>query len=788
MTEKKSHTNYKSKLKANLFKDAFCSTNKSVTAIKNAGSIILAIFTALIVSVLIATASGYNPGELISDLFTKAFIDWKALIVNISVLGIGSLAFIFAFKVGLFNIGISGQMLAAGMACLAVALGMKNVNFPPVLAQIFMMSIAILTAMAVGGLISVLKIYLKVNEVVSSILLNWIIFFIVRYIIVEIMLKDATQQITASPDFPVQFTLNQNGYGWLAAIIILAILSVITFVLLKYTVFGTKMIGVGKSLNSAKYIGYNTKAYLISSFCISSAIAGILGYVLYTAGEVMNIPISPSVDAVPVEGMNGIAIGLISMSHPLVVLPVSFIIGLFQSSAQYLVGGAAAISNLIIGFVILGAAMVVVFLKFKPWIWFKKWAVCRTYEQNYKKYINQMDSNISKYKAAMYDATKYYALVNKDAEKMRKILNNDQDLINKFSQFTKEQMFEQIYNDYINERREIKAQFKKHNLIDKASQVFWYKLENKRQREEINYEIDIQKIKSSKRLNEKVLAYQNQTDLLAKIEKVNTKIELLEFQTKKQILAAQEKNHSTSKYETKLANEKQKLLAEIQKIEQQMAERKSQDLAKANEVKVRIANNDKEYEALRARLLKKLDNNLVNHKGCSKSKVEHTYRWAMRDAKKLQLVENEKQLVIKWVQESYEQAIKEFGVQPVSLEDKQILKEEIVESIVSIEGSSLETQPIQSVQEIEHQSISEPQPKVETKQVESKPSQPVGKPTNESSEILLESDKWKAINQLWDKYNETQDPKILKTIKFLQNEFQLELEKSEKELHDKEAY
>ncbi len=75
MTEKKSHTNYKSKLKANLFKDAFCSTNKSVTAIKNAGSIILAIFTALIVSVLIATASGYNPGELISDLFTKAFID-----------------------------------------------------------------------------------------------------------------------------------------------------------------------------------------------------------------------------------------------------------------------------------------------------------------------------------------------------------------------------------------------------------------------------------------------------------------------------------------------------------------------------------------------------------------------------------------------------------------------------------------------------------------------------------------------------------------------------------------
>lgn len=627
----------KMRLNTRLFGDSLVLTNKTTTAIKNTGSIILAIFSALIVAILIATASGQNPGTLIVDLFTKAFIDWKTLVVNISVLGIGSLAFIFAYKIGLFNIGISGQMLTGGLSCLVVAYYMKNVNMPTVISQVFMLIIAISTAMLVGAFISILKIYLKVNEVVSSILINWIIFFVVRFIITNVNGLAPEGQITSSVDFPSQYTLDANGYGWVAALVLLVILSLTCFLVLKYTVFGTKMIGIGKSLNAAKYIGYNTKGYLMASFCISSGLSGVLGYVLYTASNVHNIPVSLSVDAIPTEGMNGIAIGLIAMSHPLAILPISFIIGLFQTSSQYLITGAAAFSNLIIGFLILGAALVVVFMKFKPWIWFKKMTVCKNFEKNYQKYINEMDKCISKYKSLIYDATQYYKLKDINQDKLIQIFKNDQEQLEYFSKFLKEEMFAEIERKYLEDKRNIKAQFQRHNLVDKASQIFWYKLENKKELEAMNHEIDINKLKAIKSLEEKIYDIENQTKLLNKIKALEAEIELWELE------------NNNSKIED--------LKQDIYNINIKISENKIANQNKISMLKNKLIKLDEDFEKLRNSLVNKLNSKLNKYNNSSELKLKKTYNWACKRLNKIQLEDKEKQLVQKWIDESYKQAI-----------------------------------------------------------------------------------------------------------------------------------
>lgn len=160
------------KIKTQLIKDTFCYSHKYKSALKTTISIIIAIFVSLLLSVIIGAAAGYNPGKLLANLFTMGFNDYKSLIVNITVLGIGALSFIFAFKTGLFNIGITGQMMTAGVVCLAISIALKDSNFPNGLSQIFMIVIAIISSTLIGSLISVLKVYLKVNEVISSILLN----------------------------------------------------------------------------------------------------------------------------------------------------------------------------------------------------------------------------------------------------------------------------------------------------------------------------------------------------------------------------------------------------------------------------------------------------------------------------------------------------------------------------------------------------------------------------------------------------------------------------------------
>lgn len=145
-------------------------TRKTTT--KSIVSVIVAITVATLIAVLVAIALGYDPKTLIISLFTKAFLDYKTLIYNIVILGIGALAFSFAFKVGTFNIGIPGQMMTAGMTVLAISVALKGHYFPQGSGQIFMLLIAFSSAALIGAISSLLNVYLKVNIVVTSILIN----------------------------------------------------------------------------------------------------------------------------------------------------------------------------------------------------------------------------------------------------------------------------------------------------------------------------------------------------------------------------------------------------------------------------------------------------------------------------------------------------------------------------------------------------------------------------------------------------------------------------------------
>ena len=167
-------------------KDQFVYATKRKKITKNIFVTTFAILLALVVSLLIVVMV-YGEGNLFADIIVQIFTspfnqsNWKLTIGSITIFVVSALSFIFANRAGMFNIGISGQMLFGAQIAIMIAWCMPNI--PNGMGQLLVLMISIICGGLVAMLIGALKIYFNINEVISSIMLNWIIFFLGTMII-----------------------------------------------------------------------------------------------------------------------------------------------------------------------------------------------------------------------------------------------------------------------------------------------------------------------------------------------------------------------------------------------------------------------------------------------------------------------------------------------------------------------------------------------------------------------------------------------------------------------------
>ena len=336
---------------------------------------ISAILCALIVALVIACSvcgTWNNIGEVINTIFTSGFKDVKmrdTLFSNMSILIVAGLAFIFAYKAGLFNIGISGQMVMGGtlgtLVCHLCPAPANGAN------QVVLLLVCMIGGAAIATIVGALKAFLNVNEVVSSIMFNWIIYYMSVLILSKAGLPtDSSGMNTDAPanELILKASVNGSFVTWLPLIIIAGLLVVIVAVVLNYTVFGKKLKVTGLSRTGALAAGYSVKRNTILAMAISGAIAGILGAMVYT-GYSPQMPVTASAKAIPQEGFNGISVGLIAMCSPLASIPVSLFFSMVQTSVSSLqaVGIDNHIAQVVFGIVVYGAAMIALFLNIKPY-------------------------------------------------------------------------------------------------------------------------------------------------------------------------------------------------------------------------------------------------------------------------------------------------------------------------------------------------------------------------------------------------------------------------------------
>jgi ABC-type uncharacterized transport system permease subunit len=248
--------------------------------------------------------------------------------VKASPLLLTGLAVAFAFRAKFWNIGAEGQLLAGALAATALGISLKSVPSFTVLPTV------IAAGFLAGGLWAfipaILKTKLKVDDVVSSLLLNYVMIHIMGALLFGPLQQPGSSwprssEIIAAAKYPILLARSRFHLGVLISL--LAML-VIWFINGK-TTFGYQNKAVGVNLRAARFGGIHTNAVILWTALVSGGLAGLAG-----VGELCALQYRLIMDISPGYGYSGIVIAMLGNLHPVGVLFASLFFSIIIVGAQ----------------------------------------------------------------------------------------------------------------------------------------------------------------------------------------------------------------------------------------------------------------------------------------------------------------------------------------------------------------------------------------------------------------------------------------------------------------------
>ena len=331
---------------------------------------VFAILLSLIASSVVLLILGKSPVEAFASLLRgsgilpkEAYAAKKSMLTDfLSLLNawtpmlFASLSVAVAMRAGLFNIGVSGQMLCAGFIA-TVTVGYAE-SLPAVVAKPLVVIIGLVAGAAVSAVIGFLKEKWNINEVVSAIMLNYIIRYVVSFFVKATINNPSTRQswpVTASS----RLSLMDTELGGLKMDIPLGIVLAVAAVILVQFLFtkmklGFELRAIGGNPVAAKYAGINVKRNTVLVMAISGALAGLAG-VTYYLGYFGSI----QPDVLISTGFDAIAVCILGNSNPIGIVFSSLLISAIDKGSTYLqssVGVRQEIGALITGLILLFSA------------------------------------------------------------------------------------------------------------------------------------------------------------------------------------------------------------------------------------------------------------------------------------------------------------------------------------------------------------------------------------------------------------------------------------------------
>jgi simple sugar transport system permease protein len=295
------------------------------------GGPLFAIVISFAVGGLLVLALGRNPFAVYGALLTGAFSGWPNLSVTLQMttpLLFTGLAVALAFRSGIWNIGVEGQMLMGGLFA-------GIVGYAAPLPDPLMVPACLLAAVAGGAawaaIPALLRVFVGVNELVICLMLNPMALLLTGWISARVLkapgptnkLPDVVDAARLT-NFTLYSQLNTGIFIGLACCVLVAIFNVAT-------VRGFEWKLIGLNARFANYGGVRIRANVVAVMLVSGAIAGLAG-----AEEVLGAYGAYYDNFSPGYGFDGIAVAMLANSNPIGVILSSFLFGALNSGSSVL--------------------------------------------------------------------------------------------------------------------------------------------------------------------------------------------------------------------------------------------------------------------------------------------------------------------------------------------------------------------------------------------------------------------------------------------------------------------
>ena len=292
---------------------------------------VIAIFLSLTIGAIIIKAIGADPLLAYKILFKGAFGSINSIgeiLVKATPLILTGLSFAFAIRAGLFNIGAEGQLYMGGFFATLVGISFKG------LPMIIHLPLVIIAAFIGGGLWGFfagwLKVKFEANEIITTVMLNYVAIFWVSYLVTGPMKAHPgtfpqSESVATSAQLPRILPPTRVHLGLIIALICI----VLYYIFFRKMILGYETRITGKNMDASKYAGMNSERIMLFIMFISGGMAGLAG-----ASEILGIQGRLLADFSPGYGFSGIVVSLVGMNSPFGIFLTAILFGILKSGGN----------------------------------------------------------------------------------------------------------------------------------------------------------------------------------------------------------------------------------------------------------------------------------------------------------------------------------------------------------------------------------------------------------------------------------------------------------------------
>lgn len=299
--------------------------------IKNMTSVFLSVFVTLFITAMLLILVGRNPVEVFYMMFNDVFASGYGLgqaLFKATPLIFCSTGLAICFHASLFNIGAEGQLNAGTFA---IAVSAVTFSFLPAW---LLLPVSLLAGFVVSGIFGLIPAYIKikkgVSEVITTIMLNFIIMATINYLLINFFAVKATvrtEKISGSLMLPKfsDYSVYFQGSSLNLSFVVALLFAVLVFYIIYKTKFGYQIRSAGFNPVASKYLGININKTIVLAFVIGSGITSLVGlnYVMgykgyYEYGFSSNV------------GFTAIAVALLAKNNPLGIIFSALLFGILD--------------------------------------------------------------------------------------------------------------------------------------------------------------------------------------------------------------------------------------------------------------------------------------------------------------------------------------------------------------------------------------------------------------------------------------------------------------------------